>query len=207
MFNVFENFDITRHIFSYANSDYLFFGTVSKNCMKCYMNIHNKTTTSFNSGLDGYNRIEESIDSGFRKKLNVYIYAIKMDSFETMKHLYSRRLHFDLRVNFIDSILFNRLDMFKWISRDIDKESTYWFTLAAQFGKIPFLEALKDLGYPFCTDTTLEAAEFGNIDALKWLYENGCPIDERVIVRAAVKGYEEIIVWCSGIVYDPPVKL
>jgi len=63
------------------------------------------------------------------------------------------------------------------------------------------------MGFIWDVTTTLEAAEFGKLDSLVWLFDNGCPLDERVIVRAAVKGYDDIIVWCSDIIYDPPVVI
>ncbi|CAM9532813.1 unnamed protein product [Pylaiella littoralis] len=113
----------------------------------------------------------------------------------------------DIRECFIDSILYDRLDIFNWICGRCDLKNTYWFNLASQFGNIVFLKVMYRLGFAWDETTTLEAAEFGHLKILIWLYENGCPIDERVILRSAVKGYEDIVTWSSEIICDARVLL
>jgi len=204
---LFENQDICRGIISYSENNYLFLGVVNKSIQIAYFNEHGNHNTSFESGMDGISRTEESIESGFRKMLNVYKYAIRPGRFKSVLVLYENRLDMDLRECFIESILHDQQRIFRWVSEKCDKENTYWFNLACQFGGVKFLKILKEMGFIWDVTTTLEAAEFGKLDSLVWLFDNGCPLDERVIVRAAVKGYDDIIVWCSDIIYDPPVVI
>ncbi len=209
MFDIFNNSDVCRLIVSYLKRDYLFAGTINKAFCGSYVEEHGSScvTTSYSEGMDGFSRTEESIESGFRKMLNVYKHAIRLDRIDRVRQLYDNRLCIDLRESFIDSINYKRMDIFDWISSKCDPENPYWFNLAARFGNTDCLQILRGLGFVWNSDTTLEAAEFGKIDSLMWLYDKGCPMDERVIVRSAVKGYEEIVVWCSGIIYNPPAHL
>ena len=209
MFDIFNNSDVCGLVVSYSKKDFLFTGTINKAFHGSYVKEHGSSciTTSYSEGMDGLSRTEESIESGFRKMLNVYKHAIRLDRIDRVLQLYDKRLCIDLRECFIDSINYKRLDVFNWIALKCDPDNPYWFSLAAKFGNIDCLKVLKELRFVWNSDTTLEAAEFGNIDSLMWLYDQGCPMDERVIVRSAVKGYEEIVVWCSGIIYKPPVHL
>lgn len=208
MFDIFNNSDVCRLILSYSEKNYLFAGTINSVFYGAYIDEKGScVTTSYSEGLDGFSRTEESIESGFRKMLNVYKHAIRLDRIDRVLQLYGNRICIDTRECFIDSMNYNRLDIFEWISSKGDPENTYWFNLAAQFGNVECLKILLDLNFAWSSDTTLESAEFGKIDCLIWLYDHGCPMDERVIVRSAVKGYEEIVAWCSGIIYDSPVQL
>lgn len=204
MFDLFENPDICANIVSYSSHDYLFIATINKT----FCDSHPpEKKTSFNNGLYSPSRVDESTDSGFEQMLNVYKHAIRLDRAWAVEQLYENRLCIDIRECFVDSILYQRPDIFTWVCPKCDPDCDYWFNLAAQFGRIKYLEILKSLNFKWGPDTTLSAAEFGKLNGLMWLYDNGCPMDERVIVRSAVKGYEEIIVWCSGIIYDPPVAI
>ena len=207
MYDLFENIEICRTIVSFSDNEYLFLGTVNKNIHGSYVDEHDATTTSYSAGIEGGARTQESIESGFRFMVNVYKHAVRLGRMETILHFYEARLSVDIRECFIDSILYDRDDIFRWVVCKCDPENTYWFDLACHFGKIRFLAILEESGFAWSTNTSLEAAEFGQFDALVWLYDRGCPMDERVILRSAVKGYEDIVEWYSGIVYYPPVDL
>lgn len=208
MVDIFNNSDVCRLILSYSKNDFLFTGTINKTSHDSYVKEHDSlTTTTFSEGMYGFSRTEESTESGFRKMLNVYKHAIRLGRSDRVLQLYENRLCMDLRECFVYSIRYKRLGIFEWISSKVDRENTYWFNLAAQFGDIECLKILKDMGFSWSSDTSLESAEFGKIDGLRWLYEKGCPMDERVIVRAAVKGYEDIVVWCSDIICEPPIQI
>ena len=208
MFDIFNNSDVCILILSFTENDYLFAGSINKVFHDSYMKERAlSTTTSYSEGMRGFSRTEESTESGFRSMLNVYKHAIRLDRLDRMIQLDNNRLCIDIRECFIDSINYKRLGIFEWICSRCDPGNPYWFNLAAQYGNTDCLKVLRTLGFAWNTDTTLEAAEFGKIDVLVWLYVQGCPIDERVVVRSAVKGYEEIVAWCSGIIYEPPVRL
>ena len=208
MLDVFHNYDICRSVLSFTSNDYLFLATVNKTMRKSYADEFGFTSTSYRSGImESSSRTSESIDNGFKNMVNVYKHAIRLGSLRAVHQFYERMLHIDLRECFVDSIMYERLDIFKWISQGCDPGNTYWYSTASRTGKIPFLKNLKDREFAWDSNTTLEAAESGHTDSLIWLYENGCPMDERVITRAAVKGYDDIVVWASLMILDPPILL
>ena len=127
MFDIFNNSDVCRLILSYSEKNYLFAGTINRIFHGSYIDEHGSSniTTSYSEGLDGFSRTEESTESGFRKMLNVYKYAIRLDRMDRVLQLYENRLCIDIRECFIDSMNYNRLDIFAWISSKGDPENTY----------------------------------------------------------------------------------
>ena len=60
-------------------------------------------------------------------------------------------------------------------------------------GCIPMLQFLRsEYNAPWSTDTTASTAEIGDLETLKYLVENGCPIDENAVINAA----EEVKLEC-----------
>ena len=58
---------------------------------------------------------------------------------------------------------------------------------ATEYGNLEVIKWLKENGCPWDTRTCTFAALNGHLEVLKWLKENGCPWDTRTYSNAAVK--------------------
>ena len=56
---------------------------------------------------------------------------------------------------------------------------------AAEFGQLECLKYLHENGCPWDVETCAAAAEYGHLECLKYAHENGCPCDASACVRAA----------------------
>ena len=64
----------------------------------------------------------------------------------------------------------------------------------AKRGHLNVVKFISNLGFMFLTESTFaNAAESGNLDMLKWLKANGCPMNERTCAGAALAGHLEAL--------------
>ena len=75
------------------------------------------------------------------------------------------------------------------------EDTSKWCAFSIRKQRIDFLIPMKNKGFAWSNESTLAAAELGDLNLLKWLINDGCSWDQRVLLRAAVLGFEDIVDW------------
>ena len=89
----------------------------------------------------------------------------------------------------------NGVDIVPIISVNNQDDASKWCTFAVKKQRMDMLLTFRNNNFPYNTDCTLAAAESGDLKLLKWLVLDTCPWDQRVILRAAVLDFEDIVDW------------
>ena len=83
--------------------------------------------------------------------------------------------------------------IFKYMDEYRWDESTYKY--AAENGNLEALKWAKENGCPWDKWTCADAAENGHLKIIKWARENGCPWDKWTCARSAKNGHLEVLKW------------
>lgn len=100
-----------------------------------------------------------------------------------------------------------RLDILKWLHAKGCKFCAKLCEYAAENGYLPILKWVDtiipikigshsdEIEYPWNKNACALAVSNNHFDILKWLYENGCPLDIKTSVGAALNGNLDILKW------------
>lgn len=86
-------------------------------------------------------------------------------------------------------------DIISFINIKNDIDTAKWCAFSIKNHRMDMLLLMRNCGFQYDTESSLAAAEMGDLNLLKWVVNDGCPWDERVILRAAIHGFDDIVDW------------
>lgn len=137
---------------------------------------------------------------------NIEKYAVKYGSIEIIEWLHQT---YDWNE---ESVLWaiqkGRLNILRWLRKNGCRFNKKSFSYAAKYGHLHILNYLerwkgnRQISSSYKYDACNKAAEYGQLDCLKWLKARDFPCFEHVCDNAAKKGHLHILVWARSL--DPP---
>ena len=129
-----------------------------------------------------------------------FLNAIEFSNLDNLKWLYQVKRNGTFRIDQKHCMLLaarnGKLNIMKWLhANKTPSLSSLVFREAALFGSLENLKWLYEKQCPWNEWTFRDAAKFGSLDNIKWLYKNKCPWDEYTLRVAIKNGSLEIVIW------------
>jgi hypothetical protein len=196
-----KKIDVLQHILSFVGKgQYRFIAAVNRDFKLAYLELFSKNKqTYYNASTIEHANIsleDGTVDNDRKSKL--YASAARHGSLSTLQYLVSTfHLQCDIKITRI-ATQYGHINILKYLlevrqyRNDNGIGGCY---AAAEYGQLEILKWARKNELHWCERTCGVAAEKCHLEVLQWAHFNGCPWDTRTCTNAATNGHLALLQW------------